>query len=170
MTMLPIDLVEAEKATREAIAAKWQALPDSGQVWPRLRYADTMDKYLELFGIQDTANGSVTVIRGAMVRLARFNPMTQNSSVCKTPVMLSYELRVVYQFEDERDDGTNSSDGFNALLMAGHHAFENDQGLGYEDLTHNFLTTVEDADEVEFDDVLCHVITLGLDCEVYVNG
>lgn len=170
MTMLPVNLVDAELAVRTAIVAKWAALPDAGKVWPRSRYADTEDQYLELFAIEDTANGNATVIRTAMVRFVRFAPMTNDSSVCKTPVLITYEIKAIYQFEDTRDDGSNSSDDFAALIMAGHHAFENDQGLGYEDLTHNFLTTSQDAEEGDFDGVLCHTIILSLDCEVYVNG
>ena len=170
MASLPTDLVAAELAVRTAIAAKWAALPDAGVVHNRERWTGNMATYLKLIATQDAANGNKTVLRGAFVKLVRFAPMVGDSAVCKTPVLLGYELDVIYQFEDLRKDTSNSSDGFNALLMAGHHAFENDQELGYTDLTHNFLNTAEDAEILLFDDVFCHRITLSLDCEVYVNG
>lgn len=172
MTMLPANLADAEKATREAIRAKWDALPDSGIVWGRERYVDSLTDYLKLVAIKDEANGNKPVIRAAFVRLVHFEPMTDDSSVCKTPVRLFYEIDVMYQFEDTRKDGTNSTDDFNALLMRGHHAFENDQNLGFEDLNHNFLDTAQDAEvlSVKGSDVDCHTITLSINCEVYVNG
>ena len=167
MSALPSDPVAREQAIRESVRARWAGLPDSGVVHGRERDADSLAEYLRLFSIKDAANGNKTVIRGAMVKLVRPEPLTEDATGHCMPLRYVYAIEVIYQFEDTRKDGTNSSDGFNALIIRGFEAFKDDAVLGFQNLSNKPVTPTQDAEVVDFDQVRCHVTALELQCEVH---
>jgi hypothetical protein len=167
MSQLSTNLADAETQVREAIRVKWEGFADSGKSYGRERYSDDLNKYLSLVSIKDAANDNKTVIRAAFVKFTGFEALEDDSSVCRTPYRLHYEIEVLYQFEDTRRDGTNSTDGFNRLLMTAANGFEKDDDLGIENLEHSRLSTSEEASVTEFDKVLVHRTTLSIHCDVY---
>lgn len=168
MATLSDVLWEAEAQIRAAIASKWRGLgADTGNVHARERYADTEKQNTDLIAIKDSLNQ--TVVRAAFVKWVRSTPLKESASSCLTPQQLTHHVEVLYGFEDKRKNGTNSSDGFNKLLMQAVAAFDQDRSLGLEGLEHNGLAVIEDAGVITQDDVLVHRTVLEINSDVYAT-
>jgi hypothetical protein len=163
MPNLPNNLPDIEAAIREAIRVRIDDLADSGQVYGRERFADSFADYLNLVTILD-GNGE-TVIRAVFVTFRSVEPVFENGAGT-TPQNLNYRIEILYQFEDVRKNGTNSSDDFNKLVMRIVEAFKKDDGLGYDNMSFSPPTTAEDATVEPFDKALIHHIVLSLKTEI----
>ncbi len=158
MPTLPVDLDQAERAIRSAIAAKWQSL--GYRVHTVTRYSDSLGDWLRVVGVSD---GSRQVARAALITFRGWQPMRDDATCAETPIRLRYRIEIVRTFHD----GTpHSEDDFVAKLMSAYIAFERDHTLGFDDCWHTSLEAIDDARVEDFDGHLAHRITLGLDCEV----
>jgi hypothetical protein len=157
---LPRDAVERQEAILAAVVEKWEAIPDSGFVYPRQRYIEGEKVFEAEFCIENQSGE-------ARVRYIQVELIDLYSSRGEGRSRLThylYRVKIVYQFEETRTDegfGDNSATGFNAILAKGEQAFNTDSTLGFNEADNSAintdgLATLSPADVTLIDDVLCH--------------
>jgi hypothetical protein len=167
MPEISLDIVAAELQVRTALRDKIQALPGAGIWYTRMRDALDLNEYKKLLKFVDGANGNNHTVRGGFVKFLGFNPSSEDGTMCRTPMKVIYEIEFVMEFEDERRNGSNSSDDFTALQLRFYDLIDRDSSLGINGFNCE-MPQLQNASEVElFDEFDAHLCSYRLECVLY---
>ncbi|MCP9494067.1 MAG: hypothetical protein MSG64_06370 [Pyrinomonadaceae bacterium MAG19_C2-C3] len=161
---LPVEYGAMEAAIRTTVADRFRALPDCGVIHERERYVPNLAEWIRLMTVPGPRGRKV--VRGMMVTLLGFEPRRNDGGMCRNPLRLFYAIEIVYGFDDGSATIPDSASGFNALIMRAFDSFENSHELGFNEVNHDGLETIENAELRVYDGTVAHVTTLGLTVEV----
>lgn len=160
--------VERQQQVLNAIKTAIDAFPKMGIIHKRERQFNSLEAFKSLFEFLDTEHDNTTLIRGGFIALRGPSP-SDSGTVNRTPPEVSYGVSLIWQFEDERDDGSNSTDEFNDMMMGFYEYFEMNHSLGFRGLNIQEPELVTKHQIVDFFGIECHVVEFELTCSLYGN-
>lgn len=128
MANLTNNAADALQEVKAAIALHIENAPNSGRIWQRIRYADNLNKWLELATVEKVEG--VGVVRVVFVYLSGFS--TARAEFRQRQITATYSIEVIQGFYEGTDED-NSTLTYERLLGDLETAFKNDDCLGFTD-------------------------------------
>ncbi len=139
-----------------------------GKVHGREREALNADTFKSLLEYVDVERTNETLIRGAFIINQGPSP-SDSGTVTRTPPEVTYTVSIIWQFEDERSDGTNSSEEFSDMMMWFYDFFENNRNHNYDNLLIYAPELLNKHQVIDYFGVECHIVEFSLTCTLYTN-
>ncbi len=148
---LPTTAAEIELMVRELLADKSRAVAGVGHVFTKRFYIVGKQQYVEKLGIENAPDGDIKV-RCLFIEFVGYEDTAKGCD--EAPVFnLVYSFRAIHEFEDERADGSCSSDDFAAFVMNLRAAFLPARHLGFPDNLYHTPLLMPDRIRIDEDEL-----------------